>query len=267
MNVKEFISSGIIESYILGLCTEADRREVESACEHYPEIAKAKKEVEEKIEQLLLKEQIAPPAALKEKILSHTNNEQTSSEASAEEYEATPMYRSGIWKWVAAASIILLAGSIFWIFQLKKENNELATTTNVDDSSRYALSEAKAELAELKSAMQALQSPGLKMASLNSTPTGQGAKASIFWDTTTKEVFLILNNLPEAASDKQYQLWALINKQPVDLGVLDQQTVIQKRLLIKMKNVQNAEAFAITLEPNGGSTQPTMQNMYVYGKL
>lgn len=267
MNVKEFISAGIIESYVLGLCTDAEKREVESACEHYPEIAKAKRELEEKIEALLVAEQAAPPMALKEKILSQINNEQVATEATNEQSEETPLRRIGVWKWVAAASLILLAGSIFWIFQLKKENKALAESSGgrkVDDSTRYVMSEMNAELQTLRSGMKTLQSPALRMASLKGLPTAPSAKASLFWDTTTKDVYLIINNLPQPASDKQYQLWALINQKPVDLGVFD---LVQNQLMVKMKNVQNAQAFAITLEPHGGSVQPTMKNMYVYGKL
>jgi anti-sigma-K factor RskA len=267
VNVKEFISAGIIESYVLGLCTDAERREVESACEHFPEIAKAKREVEEKIEALLIQEQFAPPVSLKEKILGQINNEQVATETNTEQYEETPLRRIGIWKWVAVASLILLAGSLAWIFQLKKENNSLAAVSEVnlaDDSTRRAMSEMQAELESLKSGMKALQSPALKMASLRGMPASPAAKASLFWDTTSKDVYLIINNLPQPASDKQYQLWALINKQPVDLGAFD---IVQNKLLVKMKNVQNAQAFAITLEPHGGSAQPTMKNMYVYGKL
>jgi anti-sigma-K factor RskA len=65
----------------------------------------------------------------------------------------------------------------------------------------------------------------------------------------------MVNNLPQPATDKQYQLWALMNGQPIDLGVFAR----DERLLIKMKNVQNAQAFAITVEPKGGSTTPTSQ--------
>jgi anti-sigma-K factor RskA len=64
----------------------------------------------------------------------------------------------------------------------------------------------------------------------------------------------MVNNLPQPASDKQYQLWALLNGQPIDLGMIE---VKQERLLYRMKNVQNAQAFAITLEPKGGSPAPT----------
>jgi anti-sigma-K factor RskA len=34
-----------------------------------------------------------------------------------------------------------------------------------------------------------------------------------------------------------------------------------------MKNVQNAQAFAVTLEQRGGSPTPTMEAMYAMGKL
>jgi anti-sigma-K factor RskA len=61
---------------------------------------------------------------------------------------------------------------------------------------------------------------------------------------------MLINNLPQPATDKQYQLWALMDGQPIDLGFIELD-VQQKRLLVKMKNVQNAQAFAITLEQRG----------------
>jgi anti-sigma-K factor RskA len=108
-----------------------------------------------------------------------------------------------------------------------------------------------------------LESPTVKMASLQSMPLAPGASAKIFWDTTSKDVYLMIHNLPEPATDKQYQLWALINNQPVDLGVFE---LRQKSLMVKMKNAQEAQAFAITLEPKGGSSAPT-GGMYLMGKL
>jgi hypothetical protein len=42
MNVKEYISSGIVESYVLGLASEAERQEFEQNCVQYPEIAQAR---------------------------------------------------------------------------------------------------------------------------------------------------------------------------------------------------------------------------------
>ncbi len=37
--------------------------------------------------------------------------------------------------------------------------------------------------------------------------------------------------------------------------------------LVAMKSVQAAQAFAVTLEPKGGSIVPTMEQMYVIGNV
>ena len=106
-----------------------------------------------------------------------------------------------------------------------------------------------------------LHKPDVKMAAMRGI-SDPAMYATIYWDTTSKDVYLMVNNLPQPASDKQYQLWALLNGKPIDLGVFAR----QERLLTKMKNVQNAQAFAITLEPKGGSQSPT-SNPIVLSKL
>jgi len=37
--------------------------------------------------------------------------------------------------------------------------------------------------------------------------------------------------------------------------------------LIKMKNIQNAAMFAVTIEPKGGSVNPTLDLMQVAGEV
>jgi hypothetical protein len=61
VNVKEYISSGIIESYVLGMTSEEERQEFEQACTQYPEIVKARESFELSLEQVLLQESIQPP--------------------------------------------------------------------------------------------------------------------------------------------------------------------------------------------------------------
>ncbi len=38
-------------------------------------------------------------------------------------------------------------------------------------------------------------------------------------------------------------------------------------LIFPVDNVIEAEAFGITLEPDGGSTTPTLENLYTLGKV
>ena len=77
----------------------------------------------------------------------------------------------------------------------------------------------------------------------------------------------MVNNLPQAAPEKQYQLWAIVDGKPVDAGMVEESADASGKLLLKMHNIPEAQAFAITLEKKGGSPTPTMEAMFVVGKV
>ena len=111
---------------------------------------------------------------------------------------------------------------------------------------------------------KAIHRSGVKMARMDGTAISPQSDATVYWDTTSHDVYLMVNNLPAPASDQQYQLWALLDGKPIDMGMLE---ISEKPLqLYRMKNAQNAQAFAITLEKKGGNPTPKGP-MYVIGKL
>ena len=94
--------------------------------------------------------------------------------------------------------------------------------------------------------------PHVKMANMKGMDPAPEANATVYWDSLSKDVYLLIHNLPLPASDKQYQLWALLDGKPIDLGVIPNEVFVErKRLLLTMKNTIGAQAFAITLEKNG----------------
>ena len=100
-------------------------------------------------------------------------------------------------------------------------------------------------------------------------PPSPSSYATVYWDTTSKDAYLLINNLPAPSTEMQYQLWALLDGKPVDLGMIDSEFFVkQNRLLLKAKNVQNAQAFAITLEKKDRSNTSTPEGeIYVAGGL
>jgi hypothetical protein len=76
-------------------------------------------------------------------------------------------------------------------------------------------------------------------------PISPASVALVFWNKSTKEVFLDVKNLPVPPEGMQYQLWALDNGVPVDAGVFD---LADAGNLQKLKSINNAQAFAVTLE-------------------
>lgn len=259
MNVKEYIQSGIVESYVLGMATDAERTEFEQQCANYPEIAEARDAFERSLEVQLMQDAIAPPPFIKEKIQAQISSA-TYENAVQEELEEAPVRRMNVWKWIAAASLILLAGSIFWAYRTNEKYREvIARQTTIEKE----LEQKNTTLAALQQDAEMLHKPGMRMAALKGTANAPQALTTVFWDSASKDVYLMVNNLPQPPTDKQYQLWALLDGQPIDLGMLE---VKETRLLVKMKNVQAAHAFAITLEEKGGSPTPK-GSMYVMGNL
>lgn len=263
MNVKEYISSGVIESYVLGMATEAERKEFEAVCASYPEVAEARDSFERGLEEQLVNDARQAPKHLKQQIEQHLTDNATEINAGepAEEATVRPM---GMWKWLAVASLLLMAGAAYWgITSNNKYREQLARNTRLQEQ----IDQSTATLDSLKEDARMLKQPGLRMAALKGTPQSPGSFATVYWDTAAShEVYLLINNLPQPGPDKQYQLWALMDGKPIDLGVFDMDTRNEK-LLVKMQNVQNAQAFAITLEPKGGSRSPTMDSMYAMGSL
>ena len=95
------------------------------------------------------------------------------------------------------------------------------------------------------------------------------AKMVVYWHTSGKQVMVDNSKLHLPANDRnhQYQLWALVNGKPVDLGVFDIETEQHGGILKNMKDIASAQTFAVTLEQRGGSPSPTMEQMIVAGNV
>jgi anti-sigma-K factor RskA len=254
VNVKEYISSGIIESYVLGLASVEERADAERIFEQYPEVMQARIAFELALEQQAMQNAVQPPVELKQKIA-----EAALGSAKVIPLEPVPVRRINWLRYAVAASVVLLAGSLYWNISLYNSNKEL--------QGDYRNSIAK--LDDLEKQLSIIRpKPQVKMVAMKGMEPSPASFATVYWDTTSKDVYLLVNNLPQPPSDKQYQLWALFNGQPVDMGMIDNEffTGTKKQLLLQMKNATHAQAFAITLEKKGGSTTP-LGDMYVMGNL
>jgi len=251
VDIREYIASGIVESYVLGLASDEERREFEQLCGQYPELAEARVAFERALEKQAMENAVTPPPGLKERVMNATV-------APPAPLPAKVTRSVQFWKYAAAACLVLLAGSIYLNISLSGVNKKWK---NSYDTTRAELEEIKKDIAMLTSR------PEVKMASLKGMEISPHSYSTVYWDTATHDVYLLANNLPAPPTGMQYQLWALLDGKPVDLGMLDYD-LKQKKLLVRMKNAQNAQAFAITLEKKDRPDISTPEgDMYVMGKL
>lgn len=250
---------------MLGLATDAERLEFEQMVTAHAEVAEARDAFERSLEEQLMKDAIAPPSFLKEKIQQQVAPPLQES-GLQQEVEEAPVRRMNLWRLLAAACFAGLLAAGYWAYSTNEKYKTLeARQAGIENE----LKAKDTELTALKSDAETIYKPGMKMVTMRGTPDAPQAYTTVYWDTTgtSKDVYLMINNLPQPASDKQYQLWALLDGKPIDLGLINYD-VRQARLLLRMKNVQNAQAFAISLEKKGGSSKATPEGgIYVLGNL
>ena len=235
---------------MLGLASEEERSEFEKMCEQYPEVLQARTAFELSLEREAKQNAIEPPVHFKEKIF-----DVIQSTGKIVNMSSAPVRSSKWLRYAMAACLVLLAGSLYWNISLQKQNKKIQA--NLDASEQM--------LTQMETDAKAIQHPGIKMARMDGTSVSPQSYTTVYWDTTSHDVYLLINNLPAPASNEQYQLWALLDGKPIDMGVLE---IFEKPLqLYRMKNIQAAQAFAITLEKKGGSPTPSLDKMYVMGKL
>lgn len=246
MDIKEYISSGIIETYVLGLASEPDRAEFEQLCRQYPELAAARQEFEIQLEKKALELAIQAPDAARENILDAIRSNKTDS-SPARVISMEARQAAAGWRYVAAAAVVLLAACAWFIFDLYSRNNRLEQAVTRFQVRVDSLTNQLAFEHEMMS------NPDVAVVSMVGGEKS-GSAAKVFWDTASSDVYMVVKNLPRLPSDKQFQLWSFINGKPVDLGLFD--LPAGKNVVLKMKNTQNAEAFAITIEDRGNGPIP-----------
>jgi anti-sigma-K factor RskA len=272
VNIKEYISSGIIESYCIGNCSEKECAEVEKFAAEYPEIKAEIEAVQNALDSYALKHAIAPPESLKDKVIStietleeiHHREQDAKVKSINSLKPVTFDYRILL----VAASLVLLIASAFFIFrmsgELKSMQSQLVALTWKNDSLLTSTIAQKEQQQKAEQQLALLKDPMNKMVELKGLKAAPDSKAMVMWNTASKEVYIEIEKLPAPPENMQYQLWALHDGKPVDAGMIEMTS--DSIEMHKMKNIEQAQAFAITLEKKGGNPSPQGE-MYVMGNI
>ena len=270
MNIEAYISSGILEQYVLNLTSEEENKEIELLLLQYPILKDELVAIQTAFETVAEINSIAPPAALRNKILAQFEDVESdnNNEIIAEANNIVPLQKTNtFWPKLSIAASILLMISIGVNYKLylhlDDAKQELQALNNEKQVLANNLNIQKANYQKSSTELAIIKTPGNTIIELAHLPDADvTAKATIYWNSTSNQVVLSSVNLPQPTQEQQYQLWAIVDGKPVDAGVFD----YKNDMVIKMKNIKNPQAFAITLETKGGNATP-LGKMYVMGKV
>jgi len=94
---------------------------------------------------------------------------------------------------------------------------------------------------------------------------GNSSSMLLAWNPEKKKLWIAkkASGLPVNDNQHQYQLWAIRKLKPISLGVFDVRKA--DSVMESMSSIDRASAFAVTLEPRGGSEKPTLKQMVMMG--
>ncbi|HQY12183.1 MAG TPA: anti-sigma factor [Ferruginibacter sp.] len=266
MNAQEIISSGILELYCTGLTSAAETAEVQQWAKLYPEVAAEIAAIESGLEGYAQAHAVAPGASVKDKLFAGINKGtaatvvklQPVGNGTAKIHSISPA-----WKYAAAASIILLVGSLMFNYTFYEKYQTASKDLQVTQNE---LEQQKQVARSMEGDMRKMGDKNAMPVSLKGMPDVPDAAARIYWMQDSHEIYIDPSNLPKAPEGKQYQFWAIVDGKPVNGGIISTEINGKTVHFQQMKSFGNAQAFAVSLE-DAGPEKPVPTKVMVMGKM
>ena len=260
MNTQEYISSGILESYVLGELSNKEREDVERNLSLYPELREELSKIEDAQERLLMQTAVQPNPLAKKKIMAKVLGDERT-------VKAVPIQPINRWQYLAAASLALALVASYLAYNYWNKWRDVKTdlegliVQNQQIAQDY--DRVHQRIGRIEEDLEVIDNPSFKRITLKGTENAPTSLAYVYWNESTSEVFLSIQNMKTLPQENQYQLWAIVDGKPVDAGTFD----FDPSGLIKMKAMNKAAAFAVTIEPRGGNANPSLETMQVSGPV
>ncbi len=227
------------DAYALGALPEKERLEFERYLETHPELQGEVEELEAVTGLLALSAQEHEPAPeLRRRIMETVEAEAAHPRASRRSWLAGLWEVLGARDLALAAATMLVIGLFSWSMLLQGEVRDL-----------------QGRVQSLQSQPQAPQ-----MIALGGPGTEQGVRAELVTIEDDRAV-LMAEDMPPAPEGKTYQIWVIKGDSPQPSGLFESEG--GSIAAVVEKPVEEADAVAVTVEPEGGSKKPTTEPMLV----
>ncbi|MEO0339595.1 MAG: anti-sigma factor [Bacteroidota bacterium] len=260
MSKKEFLNTGLLEQYVLGLTESEESQIVEQHLDLYPELRNEVFSMQNALEEYAKQYAIATPSGLKSNILNEIDRLDDFSEGGHHISDNSSRMGYSWSTWVGYAALALITLGYFY------QTNRLKSTQDKLEYQVAALETCNDNIAELEKSQAIyafLSMPSTQAVTLSGTANAPQASSWVYWNEEEQNAYVNLGSLPQPPQDKQYQIWADVEGKMISVGLLDE----QRTELQQISYIANAESLNVTLEPIGGSEEPTVSLLYVNGKV
>jgi len=253
MERKDIIESGILERYLLGELDNNEQAEVEAAITSDSELKAYFKTLESTFETLGHENAIVPPINVKNALLNTIKNPSTKKN----QINSNKPVNLNRFLIIAASFAGLLLLGMYWMYsELDTTKKQLQLVEEQKASILEDLNIITNNLDSTKEWLDIINAPDAKQYILNGNSLSPEAKLISYVNDITKSVVINTKKLPKLDVDKDYQMWADVKGEMINMGIID-----TEKELLAMTYIDNAESLNITIEPKGGNDHPTVSRL------
>ena len=254
MDKKSLLENGLLEQYMLGELNATQSEQIEQLLMSDADLKDYFNALEIDFENLGLENSVVPPPGVKSRLLAEitSTSSQTPKVVTLNKKSSSRFYL-GI---VASVAALLMVGS-FWMYSQLNEVKEQLQIVELDNSElNNTIEDLNVKLKENNASFNTIINPDTEQYILKGNTSLPEAKVVSYVNHETKTVVINTTRLPALDADHDYQMWADVAGEMIDMGVIS-----KDKTLMAMAYIDHAESLNITIEPAGGNDHPTVSRL------
>ena len=259
IDIKQYIESGILEDYLSGTLTPAERLDVESTVDKYPEIAQELASMSLSLSLMADIGATEPAPYMESRIWDEIQA------TSLSESETIVPATSKLPYILTVAIAILAFVTIYYLIianqKLDQANKKIVTIEQANTILQNDVDILKYNLDSLntQSNIYNIDNTSIYLMKANRR-NAPNSIVVLIWDKSNNKLYLDVKQLPNSNAGKKYYLWGItqIGRQ-INLGSFLHNGNSQ---IIELEGIRDAVRYILTQEKESGVKYPTMSKVY-----
>ena len=254
------IESGMLEMYLLGVLPDEQVTMLEKMLSEDAILAEKYAEIEQDFEKVSLENAVQPPAFIKENLFTTIKEDHSKVKPLQKEEKTTISKKGGnpqSFMWIAAGLAAIFMVSSLWMFtQWNNTQDDLQVTQQELKTIKEQISSLEGNLKDSQLLAAVVKDPNTLQYALKGNDKIPGGFATAYINHEDKSAIVNAQKLPALPADKTYQMWADVEGEMIDMGVID-----KSKDVVVLKYIDEATSLNITIEPAGGSDHATVAQL------
>ena len=256
------IESGMLEMYLLGVLPDEQVAMLEKMLSEDAILAQKYAEIEQDFENMALENAVQPPSFVKENLFSAIKEDakvKTLPEAKEKDTSAVAekTANSQTFMWIAAGLAAIFMVSSLWMFtQWNAVQGNLEITQQELNTVKEQIADLEVGLKDSQLLAEVVKDPNTLQYALKGNDKIPDGFAMAYINHEDKSAIVNAQKLPALPADKTYQMWADVDGEMINMGIID-----KSKDVVVLQYIDKAASLNITIEPAGGSDHATVAQL------